>query len=120
MHSHSPSPTVTSRTSPHNLQSQYRSSSPNARQLQSQYRSPPNVQQLQTQYHSIAISPQPQSYPHNVVRPPGPTRRRLTWTGTTSADLKWCKLTAMVKGFLTRRLLHSHKVQGLVKTIKVF
>ena len=120
MHSHSPSPIVTSRGSPHNLQSQYRSSSPNVRQLQSQFHSPPNVQQLQTQYHSMAISPQPQSYPSNVVRPPGSTRRRLTWTGTSSADLKWFKLTAMVKGFLTRRLLHSHKVQGLVKTIKVF
>lgn len=118
-HSHSPSPTVTSRASPHSLQSQYCSSSPKGRQLQSQYHSPsPIVQQFQTQYHSTAISPQPQSYP-NVARPPGSTRRRLTWTGTSSADLKWHKLTAMVKGFLTRRLLHCHKVQGLVKTIKV-
>ena len=114
------SSTPISHPSPHNLQSQYRSSSPNESKPQSQYHSPsPKVQQLQTQYHATAVSPQPQNYPHNVVRPPGSTRRRLTWTGTSSTDLKWHKLTAMVKGFLTRRLFHSHKVQGLVKTIKV-
>jgi len=101
-------------------QSQCHSSSPNARQLQSRYHSPsPNIQQLQTQPHSIIVSPQPQNYPSKMVRPPESTRRRLTWTGMSSADLRWHKLTAMVKGFLTRRLLHSHKVQGLMKTIKV-
>ena len=95
----------------------------------------------QLQSHSITSSPQPQSHSgvqhvldvqnhpvKEITSKQTTPRRRLTWTSSPSnaekrwhkvAEQRWHEVTAIAKGFLVRRLLQSHKVQGLVKTIKV-
>jgi len=116
--SHSPSPSPKgaghSRTFPQNPQPQSHSitSSP---QLQS-HSGLQHVQNVQN--HLVKLTTSKQTTP----------RRRLTWTSSPSnteqrwhkiTQQRWYKVTAIAKGFLVRRLLQSHKVQGLVKTINV-
>ncbi|XP_065899720.1 centriolar coiled-coil protein of 110 kDa-like isoform X2 [Dysidea avara] len=113
--SHSPSPmsAVHSRTVPQNPQLQSHSIT-----LSPQLQSHSGVQHVQdVQNHPVKVTASKQTTP----------RRRLTWTSSPSnneqrwhqfAEQRWHKVTAIAKGFLVRRLLQSHKAQGLVKTIK--